>query len=258
MKRRGYDEELKDIPSMSMSDEDVEDYHRSSNRPTYQDHYAESEPASTLSLWLVLIVVIGVMLVGGYFIADLRYQLNASQQTLQMTTTQIDTLSSTDKKVSSTGSALQDQLKTLKNDVKKMQEQLSKLQQENQKALEQQAQATTALDKKMSDITAKLDENKTALTATQEALKKNQPNTAGTLQQSAQLKALESKVNELSLDVMAKQEQAGGVPATDSQKLAQIDEQLKSIDAYRQSMNANINKMQNDINKLYIDIDTLR
>lgn len=258
MKRRGYDEELKDIPSMSMSDEDVEDYRRSSNRPIYQDHYVSPEPASTLTLWLVLVLVIGVLLVGGYFIADLRYQLNASQQTLQMTTTQIDTLASTDKKVSSTGNALQDQLKTLKSDVRKLQEQLSKLQQDNQKALEQQTQVTMALDKKVNDVTAKLDENKAALVAMQEALKKNQPDTAGITQQSVQLKALEAKVNELSLDVMAKQEQAGGATVADPQKLAQIDEQLKSIDAYRQSMNANINKMQNDINKLYIDVDSLK
>lgn len=260
MKRRGYDEELKNIPSMSMNPEDVEDYRRASgDRPMHQDYHDAPERVGTLSLWLVLIVVIGLVLACGYFIADLRYQLNASQEQLQMTTTQIDTLASTGKKVSSTGNVLQDQLKTLKGDVKKLQDQMSTLQQENKTALDQQTQTTTALDKKITDVATKLDENKSVLTAVQDAIKKNQSDTAGSAQQSAQLKALESKVNELSLDVMAKQEQtSGAVVASDPQKLAQIDEQLKSIDAFRQSINTNINKMQNDINKLYIDVDALK
>lgn len=252
MKRRSYDEDLKDIPSLRMSEEDVEDYHRAtSNLSIYDD---EPQQVSTLPIWIVLTALIGVVLVGGYFIADMRYQLNASHAQLEAAATQIDSLATVDKKVSSTGSALQDQLKQLKSDVKKMQDQLSKLQQDYKTALESQSKAMDAVTKKMTDITTALDENKVALATAQEALKKGQPAAAD----AAQLKALESKVNELSLDVMAKAEQAGGTATTaDAQKLVKIDEQIKSIDTFRQSVNARIDKMQNDINKLYIDVEAL-
>lgn len=245
MKRRGYDEELRDIPSMSMSQEDVADYHRHlGDGPVRQGHAVELAPTNTGLLWAALTLVVGFLLVGGYFIADLRYQLSTSQEQLQNTTTQIDTLASTDKKVSSTGNALQDQLKLVKSDIQKLKDGVDKLQQNNKAALDQQTQTTAALDKKIAEINTKLDENKTALLSAQEGFKKNQPSMGDATQQSAQLKALESKVNELSLDVMAKQEQIGGAAPIDTQKIIKIDEQLKS--------------MQNDINKLYIDVDSLK
>lgn len=247
MKRRGYDEELRDIPSMSMNQEDMADYHRHlGDAPTHKSNIVELAPTKTGLLWLVISFMVVLLLMGGYFIADLRYQLSTSQEQLQNTTTQIDTLASTDKKVSSTGNALQDQLKLVKSDIQKLKDQMDKLQQDNKAVLDQQTQTTAALDKKIAEINTKLDENKTALIATQEDLKKNQPVGVDATQQSAQIKALESKVNELSLDVMAKQEQVGAAAAApiDIQKITQIDEQLKS--------------MQNDINKLYIDVDSLK
>lgn len=245
MKRRGYDEELRDIPSMSMSQEDVADYHRhQSDGSVRQGHVVELAPTRTGLLWLVISLMAVLLLVGGYFIADLRYQLSASQKQLQNTTTQIDTLASTDKKVSSTGSALQDQLKLVKSDIQKLKDQIDKLQQDNKSALDQQAQTAAAIDKKIAEINTQLNENKTALLSAQEGFKKNQPSAGDVTQQSAQIKALESKVNELSLDVMAKQEQMGGAAPMDTQKITQIDEQLKT--------------MQNDINKLFIDVDSLK
>lgn len=265
MKRRDQEEDLKNIPSMSLSEDDVDDYHRhASERFTMHEHHVElASPASTTSLWITLLVVLMLVLTVGYFVFDLRSQLSMSQAQLQTTTTQIEQLASTDKQVSSTGNTLQDQLKLTKSDVKSLQDDLKKLQADNKTVLDQQTKMIATLDKKITDMATQLDENKTALSATQEALKKNQPD-ADTAKQAAQLKALEAKVNDLSVDVMAKQEQGAGAGANatatagDSQKAAQIDEQLKSIDTFRQTVNASITKMQADINKLFIDVDDLK
>jgi chromosome segregation ATPase len=242
MKRRDFEDDLKNIPSVSLSEEDVGEHRYAPDRFAAYDSDDEADtPTQTLSLWATLLAVVLMLLVAGYFILDLRSELNSNKTQLQTAITQLEELSSNNKQVSNTGSTLQDQLKTTKSDIKKLQDDLAKVQQDNKTILNQQAQ-----------LSAKLDDNKKTVTALQESLSKNGNDVAE--KQAAQLKALEAKVNDLSVDVMAKQEQGTGSAITDGQRLTQIEEQLKSIDTYRQTVNTSITKMQEDINKLYIDV----
>ena len=261
---------LTNIPSLSLSQDEVADYHAahveraSTVRDTNSNHFTMGMPKL---LWGVIICLVLVVIGGGYWsahiILGIQEKFTQNEDQLQQARDQLNALggevASTGKKVSTTGNALKDQVQSLNSQVHKLQEQFTKYQKDNKTQLDKQAQTIASIDKKATDAVSKSGDNKAA----QDAAKKLQADMATMKQQTAkinaQMQSLETKINEMSLDMTAQQERGAGATASgDSQQLAQITQQLQSIDTYRQSTNASINKIQTDINNLYTDVESLK
>lgn len=224
---------------------------------------APTVSVSTAPLWSLVVLLVVVMAVGGWYLwnqiqrleNDLHHSLSALSQSEVTLTSLQQNLDNRDKTLNKSGDQMAAELKELNSEVRKLWDVANK---RNKALIDEQAKAIAALETSLKTQSANVDKQIQAATAGTKDLKADwqkvkdaqaelqtalSAQTSAMEKQKSDLAALKSSVSSLKSNLAA--------PHDLDDRITNLEVALKSIDAYRRQVNVRLDQLDQQLGQMY-------